>query len=103
MKAISPRKICFITGTRADFGIMSRLMKDLSQVEGVTLQIVATNMHLSARHGMTVDEITAEGLHVDERVEMDLSGDDRRRPSSPCRSVWGEWLMPSTGLSRIYA
>ncbi len=78
MKAISPRKICFITGTRADFGIMSRLMKDLSQVEGVTLQIVATNMHLSARHGMTVDEITAEGLHVDERVEMDLSGDDRR-------------------------
>ena len=78
MKAISPRKICFITGTGADFGIMSRLMKDLSQVEGVTLQIVATNMHLSARHGMTVDEITAEGLHVDERVEMDLSGDDRR-------------------------
>lgn len=78
MKAISPRKICFITGTRADFGIMSRLMKALRQAEGVTLQIVATNMHLSARHGMTVDEITAEGLEVDERVEMDLSHDDRR-------------------------
>ena len=78
MKAASPRKICFITGTRADFGIMSRLMRELRDKDGVTLQIVATNMHLSERHGMTIDEITAEGLKVDERVAMDLSHDDRR-------------------------
>ena len=78
MKAASPRKICFITGTRADFGIMSRLMRELRDSDGVTLQIVATNMHLSERHGMTIDEITAEGLRVDERVAMDLSHDDRR-------------------------
>ena len=78
MKAASPRKICFITGTRADFGIMSRLMRELRDSDGVTLQIVATSMHLSERHGMTIDEITAEGLRVDERVAMDLSHDDRR-------------------------
>lgn len=77
MRAASPRKICFITGTRADFGIMSRLMRALRDCDDVTLQIVATNMHLSERHGMTVDEITAEGLTVDERVAMDLSHDDR--------------------------
>lgn len=69
------KKICFITGTRADYGIMAPLMKALLQHPDVTLQIIATNMHLSPEYGMTVNEIIADGLPVDWRVESLLSGD----------------------------
>ena len=64
------RKICFVTGTRADYGIMSGLMKHLQADKDVQLQVIATNMHLSRAHGMTVSEIEADGIRVDERVPM---------------------------------
>lgn len=69
------RKICFVSGTRADYGIMSRLMMAVRDDSRARLQIVATNMHLSPDHGMTVEEIEADGLRVDKRVEMLLSSD----------------------------
>ena len=59
------RKICFVTGTRADYGIMSGLMKHLQADKDVQLQVIATNMHLSRAHGMTVSEIEADGIRVD--------------------------------------
>lgn len=69
------RKICFVTGTRADYGIMSKLMMSMNEDSRVEMQIVATNMHLSPDYGMTVEEIEADGLRVDKRVEMLLSSD----------------------------
>ena len=67
-----PKKICFVTGTRADYGIQSRLMQRLAQTPGVDLQIIATNMHLSDAYGHTIDEIVADGLTVNYQVKMDL-------------------------------
>ena len=58
------RKICFVTGTRADYGIMTPLMKEISKSPEAELQIVATNMHLSPEYGMTVNEIIADGFRV---------------------------------------
>lgn len=69
------RKICVVTGTRAEYGIMSRLMLALKKDERVELQIIATNMHLSPEFGMTVREIEDDGLRVDRKVEMLLSSD----------------------------
>lgn len=69
------RKICFITGTRAEYGIMSLLMKRLNDDPRVELQIVATNMHLSPEYGLTYREIEADGLKIDKKVEMLLSSD----------------------------
>ena len=69
------RKICFVTGTRADYGIMTPLMKEISKSPEAELQIVATNMHLSPEYGMTVNEIIADGFRVDERIDSLLSGD----------------------------
>ncbi len=68
-------KICFVTGTRADYGIQSRLMLKLNSLSNVELQIVATNMHLSEAHGMTVNEIVSDGLRVDVRIKS-LSDSD---------------------------
>ncbi|MDE6299364.1 MAG: UDP-N-acetylglucosamine 2-epimerase (hydrolyzing) [Muribaculaceae bacterium] len=69
------RKICFITGTRADYGIMAPLMRMIADSEEAILQIIATNMHLSPEYGMTVKEIEADGFKVDRRIESLLSAD----------------------------
>ena len=63
------RKICFVTGTRADYGIMVPLMRRIADSEEAIIQVVATNMHLSPEYGMTVNEIEADGFKVDRRVE----------------------------------
>ena len=69
------RKICFITGTRADYGIMSPLIRAVQESPEAELQVIATNMHLSPEYGMTVREIEADGFPVSARVESLLSAD----------------------------
>ncbi len=69
------RKICFVTGTRAEYGILSRLIKSLHDDDSIELQIIATHMHLSPEFGMTVREIEGDGLKVNRKVEMLLSSD----------------------------
>ena len=69
------RKICFFTGSRAEYGIMSRLMRMVADSLDCELQIVATNMHLSPDFGLTYKEIEADGFRIDKKVEMLLSSD----------------------------
>lgn len=72
------KKVCVITGTRAEYGIMSRLMMALKEADDVQLQIIATNTHLSEKHGMTIREIEADGFHVDFRIPLPLDDDSAR-------------------------
>lgn len=69
------RKICVFTGTRAEYGIMSRLFRLIDNDIDLQLQIIATNMHLSPEFGLTYKEIEADGFHIDKKVEMLLSSD----------------------------
>lgn len=69
------RKICVFTGTRADYGIMSRLARLIDKDPDLQLQIIATNMHLSPEFGMTYKEIENDGFKIDKKVEMMLSSD----------------------------
>lgn len=78
------RKICVVTGTRADYGIMSRLMKRLSESEHIELQVVATNMHLAPEYGNTIREIERDGFEVNRRVDMLLTGDS---PTATVKSM----------------
>ncbi|MBR2526664.1 UDP-N-acetylglucosamine 2-epimerase (hydrolyzing) [bacterium] len=52
------RKICVVTSTRAEYGIMSRLIEKIYQDKDLELQLIATGMHLSEKFGHTIDEIT---------------------------------------------
>jgi UDP-N-acetylglucosamine 2-epimerase (non-hydrolysing)/GDP/UDP-N,N'-diacetylbacillosamine 2-epimerase (hydrolysing) len=72
---IEKRKICIVTSTRADWGLLSGVAKELKLNESVELQIIATNMHLDQRYGMTVNEIIEDGFTVNERVEMNADSD----------------------------
>ena len=68
------KKICFVTGTRADYGIMAPVMREVENSPEATLQIVANNMHMSPRFGMTVDEIEADGFKVDAKIASLVDG-----------------------------
>ncbi len=61
----SRRRICFVTGTRAEFGLMESTLRAIRDHPKLKLQIVATGMHLVRRHGRTLDGI---GFDVDAKV-----------------------------------
>lgn len=69
------RKICIVTSTRADWGLLSGIAQALDKREDVELQIIATNMHLSEKHGNTWKEIERDGLKIDYRVTMPVQTD----------------------------
>ena len=64
------RKICVVTGTRAEYGLLSRLMRMIKESDKAQLQVVATNMHLSPKYGNTYKEIEADGFVIDKRVPI---------------------------------
>jgi UDP-N-acetylglucosamine 2-epimerase (non-hydrolysing)/GDP/UDP-N,N'-diacetylbacillosamine 2-epimerase (hydrolysing) len=69
------RKICFVTGSRADFGLLVWPMRAIQQTVGHKMQLVATGMHLSPEFGSTIKNVRDEGFVVDEAVESLLSSD----------------------------
>jgi UDP-N-acetylglucosamine 2-epimerase (non-hydrolysing)/GDP/UDP-N,N'-diacetylbacillosamine 2-epimerase (hydrolysing) len=71
----TPRKICFVTGSRADFGLLIWPMRAIQQTAGLKLQLIVTGMHLSPEFGYTIDNIRAEGFAVDDTIETLLSSD----------------------------
>jgi UDP-N-acetylglucosamine 2-epimerase (non-hydrolysing)/GDP/UDP-N,N'-diacetylbacillosamine 2-epimerase (hydrolysing) len=70
------RKICFITGTRAEYGLLSRLMKMVQDDNSTQLQIIATNMHLSPKFGNTYQEIENDGFTIDKKIPILEDGKD---------------------------
>lgn len=69
------RKICIVTGTRAEWGLLSRLAAMIRDDDELSLELIATNMHLIERYGMTIREIENDGFEVDYRVPMEVEGD----------------------------
>lgn len=70
------RKVCIVTGTRADWGLLSPIAAELRSRDDIELQIIATNMHLSPRYGHTIDEIIDGGFVVDDSVAIIDDGDN---------------------------
>ena len=70
------RKICFVTGTRAEYGLLSRLMKMVQDDTDTQLQIIATNMHLSPKFGNTYQEIERDGFTIDKKIPILEEGTD---------------------------
>jgi GDP/UDP-N,N'-diacetylbacillosamine 2-epimerase (hydrolysing) len=66
------RRICYLTGTRADFGLMASTLQAIRDNAALELDLLVTGMHLSADHGHTVDEITAAGMRIRRRVPVAL-------------------------------
>jgi GDP/UDP-N,N'-diacetylbacillosamine 2-epimerase (hydrolysing) len=69
------RKICIITGARADYGLLRWVMQGIKDDPELTLQIIATGMHLSPEFGLTYQLIEQDGFQIDRKVEMLTSSD----------------------------
>ncbi len=69
------KKICVVTGSRAEYGLMRWLIEGINQSSVLDLQLVVTGMHLSPEFGSTVNLIEEDGFSIDRKVEMLLSSD----------------------------
>lgn len=68
-------RICFITATRAEYGLLKPLMQKIAANSDFQLQIIATGAHLSPEFGLTYKIIEEDGFQINEKVEILLSAD----------------------------
>lgn len=78
------RRIAYVSGTRADFGLMASTLRRLQAEPGVEVGVLVTGMHLSPAFGETVKEVEASGLPVWARVPVDI---DDRSPAAMSRAI----------------
>jgi len=71
---MSKRKICIITGSRAEYGLLYWLIKEVQADKDLRLQLIATGMHLSLEFGLTYKEIEKD-FKIDKKIDMNLSSD----------------------------
>lgn len=68
------RKICIVTGTRAEYGLLYWLIKEIEADSKFQLLLIVTGMHLSPEFGLTYQTIEKE-FKIDKKIEMLLSSD----------------------------
>ena len=69
------RKICFITGTRAEYGLLRQLIIGASKDKSIYSQLIVTGTHLSKLHGLTYKEIEADGILISQKINLRIKGD----------------------------
>ncbi len=92
------RKICVITGTRADYGLFYPILKKIEASEKLQLQLIVTTMHLSSEFGLTYEQIIKDGFKIDEKIENLLSSDTK---SAIAKSTGLATILLSDAFSRL--
>lgn len=78
------KKICILTATRAEYGLLKPIIKKLIITKEFDVRVVATGAHLSTEFGLTYREIEKDGIEIDEKIEILLSADT---PSAISKSM----------------
>jgi GDP/UDP-N,N'-diacetylbacillosamine 2-epimerase (hydrolysing) len=76
MSKLTKRKVCVITGSRADYGLLRWVMQGISDDPDLILQLIVTGMHLSTKFGLTYKEIENDGFYIDRKIEILDPNDD---------------------------
>ncbi len=92
------RNICIFSSTRADYGLLKGLLKEIKGRPALELQLLASGMHLSPEFGSTIREIEADGFQPHETVEILLSGDT---PTAICKSMGLALMGYGEALNRL--
>jgi UDP-hydrolysing UDP-N-acetyl-D-glucosamine 2-epimerase len=69
------RKVCVVTTSRADFGLLRGLIKSIRADTALRVQVIASGMHLAQGFGRTWRDIEAEGIKIDRKIRLRLTGD----------------------------
>ncbi len=72
------KKICVVTGSRAEYGLLYWLMKEVDSSKDLELQIIVTGMHLSSEFGLTYKQIEEDGFSIGFKVDMLLASDSEK-------------------------
>jgi UDP-hydrolysing UDP-N-acetyl-D-glucosamine 2-epimerase len=73
--SVMARKICVVTGTRAEYGLLYWTLKEIKKDPALELQLIVTGMHLSPEYGSTYKVIETDGFSINEKIDMLLSSD----------------------------
>lgn len=92
------RKVAVFTGTRAEYGLLYWLMKDIQSDPDLQLQLIVSGMHLSPEFGLTWQQIEKDGFSIDEKIEILLSSDS---PVGTAKSMGLGVLGFADSLSRL--
>ena len=71
---MNKRKVCIVTGSRAEYGLLFWLIKEVEADQDLELQLIATGMHLSSEFGLTYKEIEKD-FKINKKIDMHLSSD----------------------------
>ena len=74
---MTKKKICVVTGNRAEYGLFFPIMKKIQSSDFLDLQVVATTMHFSEEFGNTYKKIEKDGFFIHEKIENLLSSDSK--------------------------
>jgi len=77
MKRSEARKICFITGTRAEYGLLSGLIKKVEKNKSFKLDLIVTGTHLSSEYGKTIDFIYKDKVKISRKIDISLNKNSR--------------------------
>lgn len=69
------KKIGIVTATRAEYGLLSPIIKKLNQNPGFDVRVIATGAHLSPEFGLTYREIEKDKIEIDQKIEILMSSD----------------------------
>jgi GDP/UDP-N,N'-diacetylbacillosamine 2-epimerase (hydrolysing) len=69
------RKICIITGSRSEYGLLSRVMSGVQKHDSLQLQVIVTGMHLSEEFGFTYKEIESDGFKISKKIDILTNSD----------------------------
>ena len=86
---MNKRKICVVTGTRSEYGIVYPILKKIQSSTKLKLQLIATTAHLSSEFGLTYKQIEKDGFSINEKIDNLLSSDTKSS------------IAKSTGLATI--
>ena len=95
---MTKKKICVVTGTRAEYGLFFPIMKKIQSSDHLELQIVATTMHFSEAFGNTYLEIEKDGFIINEKIENLLSSDSK---TSVAKSSGLATILLSDAFNRL--
>lgn len=66
------KRVAIVTGTRAEYGLLRRVIKLITEDDNLDLDLYVTGMHLSPIHGETIDEIRGDGFEIDYEMDMNI-------------------------------
>ena len=78
------RRICVVTGSRAEYGLLKNLLSQLKKDRSINLQLIVTGSHLSKFYGNTYKEIQKDGFNIDKKIFMPLKKNNTKIDISRC-------------------